>query len=84
MQRQPDFPLFFFSERWQAHSAGDSSLDIAEEMMRLTTGNFYKEIDIFVSSHPKWQIPRKIWTIRTLLMPGNSSPSWDTNMVRYI
>jgi hypothetical protein len=24
-------------ERWQAHSAGDSSLDIAEEMMHLPT-----------------------------------------------
>jgi len=40
-------------ERWQAHSAGDASLDIAEEMMRLPTGNFCKEIDTFVSSHSK-------------------------------
>jgi hypothetical protein len=47
-------------ERWHAHSAGDASLDIAEEMMHLTTGNFCQEIDIFVSSKPKWQIPRKI------------------------
>jgi len=47
-------------ERWHAHSAGDASLDIAEEMMHWTTGNFCQEIDIFVSSKPKWQIPRKI------------------------
>jgi hypothetical protein len=29
-------------------------------MMRLPTGNFCKEIDTFVSAHPKWQIQRKI------------------------